>query len=110
MIAKSRFPERDCIWRNGKACRIHLSNAARSATRAGPRKKSDRGSGPTGFVPVIKVISRWIIEIHGAFGKTQSEHVRVEIDVVLRITGDGGDMMNPAKLHLNPQPTNSAQT
>ena len=45
------------------------------------------------------MISRGIVEIHRAFGNVESEYVRIKIDVPLWIAGDGGDMMNSAKLH-----------
>src|SRR4051812_34548666 len=36
-----------------------------------------------------------IVEVHGELDESQAEDRRVELQVALRITGDGGDVMNP---------------
>ena len=55
-----------------------------------------RAAGP---IAKIKMIGRWIIEVHAALGKAQAEDLSVKIDVALRIARDGSDMMNPAEFH-----------
>ena len=87
------------VFWNRKAGCNHLSGSAGAAPRARPCEKRDCCSGPAGSIAIIKMVSRWIVEIDGAFGETQPECLSIKINVALRIAGNGGDMVNPLKLH-----------
>ena len=45
-------------------------------------------------ITVIKVIGRWIVEVHRQLDKAQPEDAGVEIDVGLWIARDCGHVMN----------------
>ena len=85
MVGESRFPIVETLWRNGETGRIHLPGAASAAARARPGKKSNGGSGMARVVAIIKMISRWIVEIDRPFSETKPQNLRVKIDVLLRI-------------------------
>jgi hypothetical protein len=44
------------------------------------------------------VIRLWIIEIHGALHEPKPEHTAVEVEIPLRVAGDGRDVMDSENL------------
>jgi hypothetical protein len=45
------------------------------------------------------MIGRRIVEVHRALGETKPQNSGVKIDVLLRIAGNSGDVMDTAKFH-----------
>lgn len=99
MLSQALFPISDRGGRNGETCRNHLPEAAAASARAGPRKKCDRRSWPSGAIAEIEMIRRRIIEVNRAFHKAKAEHARVEIEIRLWLGRDGGNMMDAAQFH-----------
>src|SRR5258706_15379590 len=65
-----------------------------TASRSRPGEERQDRSGSSLCVAIIQVIASRIVEIDGHFDKTQPQQPAVEIDVLLSITRDGGDVMN----------------
>jgi hypothetical protein len=42
------------------------------------------------------MIGSGIIEVYRSLNQPEAKHARVEVKISLRVTGDGGDMMNAA--------------
>src|SRR6202521_707336 len=99
MLGEARFPVFDRTRWNREARRDYLTRSSRATARTWPGKESDGSSRPSGPIAKVKMIGRWIVEVHGALGKAQAEDLSVKIGVALRIARDGSDMMNPAKFH-----------
>jgi len=99
MFFETRFP---IIERRSWDCEAgcnDLPGAARATTGARPGKKGDDRSGPSGSIPEVKMVSRWIVEVDGALDETKPEHAGVKIQIRLRIGRDRGDMMDAEELH-----------
>src|ERR1017187_6224626 len=83
----------DCAHGNSKRGDRDLRWSDSTAIRAGPGKESHDRSRTPQFVAVVEVIAPGIIKIHRQFHEPQAQHAAIEVDVLLRISGDGGDMM-----------------
>ena len=99
MLIKTRFPIIERAFWNCETRGNYLPAPARTATRARPCEESNRRSRPPGSIAIVEVISRRIVEIHSALGKTKSKHLSVKIDIALRIAGDRSDMVNAVEFH-----------
>jgi hypothetical protein len=64
-----------------------------SAACARPRKECQDRPRRSARIALVEMVSTGIIEIDRAFDQTQPEQSDIEIEVVLRIAGDGGDVM-----------------
>ena len=65
-----------------------------SAPRARPRKECQDCPGRAACIAKVEMVSAGIIKIDCALDQTQPEQSDVKIQVALRVTGDGGNMMN----------------
>ena len=43
------------------------------------------------------MVSRWIVEIDSAFDEPHAEHAGVEVEILLRVARNCGDMMNAGR-------------
>ena len=78
-----------------------LMKAANAPACARPREKSDNRSRRPDSVAKIKMVCARIVKIDGALHQTQSEKLRIKIEIALRIACDRSDMMNTEKFHPN---------
>src|SRR5262249_32661823 len=60
----------------------------------GPRKKRQNRSGPPVLVSEVEVVRLRIIEVDRELDQAQPEDACVEIKVALRVTRNGGDVMD----------------
>src|SRR5947209_15685713 len=60
-----------------------------------PGKKREVGAGMTVGVGVEKMISAGIVLVHTPLHQSHAENTCVKIQVLLRRSGDGGDVMEP---------------
>jgi flavin-binding protein dodecin len=60
-----------------------------------PGEEGEDAAWAAGLVAVVEVIGARIVEVDGALDEAQAEHTRVEVEVALRLAGDGGDAMQP---------------
>ena len=89
-----------CDARNSETASYHLAGAARAASRSWPREKGQNRPRRPDSVAEVKMVSTRIIEIHRPFHQPQAEELGVEIQISLRITGYGGNVMDPVQLHF----------
>src|SRR5438270_1834050 len=99
VLVEARLPKTDGVLGNRETDHVHLSGSAAAAARSRPGEKSDSGSGLSRAIAKIEMIRGRVIKIDRPLSKTKPKQTRIEIYVPLRIAGDGGDMMDPAKLH-----------
>src|SRR5215831_16674574 len=67
--------------------------------RTRPREKGENCSWRTDSVTEIKMVTAWVIEIDGPLNQSEAEQFNVEVEVVLRITGNRGNMMKTGDIH-----------
>src|SRR5262249_5044764 len=53
------------------------------------------------LITIVEVVGAGIVEIHGLLDQAQAEGPRVELEVPLSLTGDGGDVVEPILLHVS---------
>ena len=58
-----------------------------------PREKGENRAGITLAVAEVEVISAGVVEVDGLLHQPQPKNAGVEIDVLLRIGGDGGNVV-----------------
>ena len=61
---------------------------------ARPRKEREDGAGVPNAIAVIEVVSCRIVEVDGELDEPESDEAGIEIDIGLRLAGDGGDVMD----------------
>ena len=71
-----------------------LSGTVTTLSSARPRKEREDSAGMPDAIAVIQVVSCRIVEVDGEFDEPESDEARIEIDVDLRLAGDGGDVMD----------------
>src|SRR5436190_23812758 len=89
------MPVRGGAGRYRKCGRRHLARSNDASRRVRPRKEGQDRAGRADLVAEVKVVRAGIVEVHGELDESQAEDRRVKVQVALRITGDGGDVMNP---------------
>ena len=75
------------LWPEG-----HIAPPAGLVPR--PVEESDDASRRARLVPVVEMVGGWIVEIDRLFHQAQAQQSGIEIDVPLRIAGDGGDVVD----------------
>jgi hypothetical protein len=63
---------------------------------ARPGKKREEAPGTASLVAKIEVIGSRIVEVYRALYQPEAQEASVEVEVSLRITRDGGDVMDAA--------------
>ena len=71
-----------------------LAGAAATSKRPGPWEEGENRAGSSQFVPEIEMIGPRIVEVDGLLDQSQAQHLRVEIEIGLRIGSDRGDVVN----------------
>ena len=99
---EARLPIGDRLRGECKTCRDHLSGSTRAALCARPRKKGNNRSRPADSIAEVKVVATRIVEIDSAFDQAQSKHLRVKVDITLRIGRNSSDMVGSEKFHSSP--------
>src|SRR5436190_4405232 len=72
----------------------HLTRANRPLSRLRPGKEREDRSRCAVLVAKIEVIRFGIVEVDGELHQAKGEGGRIEVEIPLRIAGDGGDVMN----------------
>ena len=70
-----------------------LTTAAASGGDPFPRKERQDGARVTGFVSKVKVIGTRVVEVDGFLDQSQSQRLRVKMQIALRIASDGGNVV-----------------
>ena len=76
-----------------------LAGAGAAFADVRPRKEGKDGAGGAVSIAVIEVVGAGIVEVDGLFDEAEAEYAAVEVDILLRIAGDGGDVVNSGDLH-----------
>ena len=79
-----------------------MDHAVTGSTLAGAAKleEGDIGAGASSLVGVEQVIDTGLVLIDGLFHHSQAESARIKVDVLLRVGGDRGYVVNSFELHL----------
>jgi len=75
----------------GDFCTKTVAVATRSHLR--PREKCQVSSGMTFRIRIEKVVSRGVILVHTPLHQTHPEHARIKIEIFLRRSCDGSNVM-----------------
>ena len=59
-----------------------------------PREEGEVGAGRAHAVGVEEVIGAGVVLVDAALHQAQAEDAHVEVQILLRVTGDGGDVMD----------------
>ncbi len=86
-------PSLERILRNGKTYANDLPRSRTPAKGARPDEERQDRAGAAGGVAEIEVVRAGFVEVYGSFDKAESEELSVEVDVALRIGGEGGDVV-----------------
>ncbi len=87
-------PEVERGRRHGQGDRRRLSAPTPALAGTFVREKRQQRSRSADLIAVVKVVSLWVVEIDGLLDGAHAEQSRPEVDVTLRIAGDGGDVMD----------------
>ena len=91
-------PEIEAAGRNGERNFAGESVAFAARRHLRPREKSEVGAGMAFRVRVEKMVSAGIILVHTFLHQPHPEHARVEIEILLRRSGDRRDVMKSANV------------
>src|SRR3954466_9716703 len=91
---KSLDPEAERPRRYRQCHSGNLAAALPAAVRTRPGKKREQRAGTSDLVTVVEVIAARIVEVHRELDEAKSQDTGVEVQVSLRIAGDGGDVMD----------------
>ncbi len=104
--APAPFSTKRCVHIPHRALRhaedslLRLADTKAAGRNMIPREECEDGAGRTGFVAEIEVIGAGIVEVHGLLHQPQAEDARIEIEIALRRTGDGGDVVDTVGVGL----------
>ena len=94
--AQAVAPPTQRAGRHRQRRRRHLAGTAAAAARQGPGKEGEDAPRPAGGVAEVEVVGPGIVEVHRPLDQPQPQRPGVEVDVALRIGGDGRDVMDAA--------------
>src|SRR5690554_5258370 len=83
--------ERSCRHREGGRGRLAGPDAPR--LNALPWKEGHERAGSARLVAVVQVVRARVVEVDGLLHESQAEAANIEVDVLLRVSGDGGDVV-----------------
>ncbi len=87
-------PESQCAWEHGEGRDGDLACPLAPGSRAGPREEGHDAPRTTDLVAEVEMVRLRIVEIHGALDQPEAEQPHVEVEVLLRVTRDCGDVMD----------------
>ena len=59
----------------------------------GPGEEGEDGAGRAGVVAEVEVVGAGVVEVDGALDEAEAEAFGVEVEIGLRVGGDGGDVV-----------------
>src|SRR2546422_6071547 len=87
-------PEAQCARQDGERRDGDLARPLAPGSRAGPREEGHDASRIADLVAEVEMVGLRIVEIHGALHQPEAEQPHVEVEVLLRVTRDRGDVMD----------------
>jgi hypothetical protein len=94
MLDESLDPEPDRARKNRESGYTDLPIALSSPAGAGPGKEGEYRPRISGAVTKIEMVCGWIVEVHRALDEPKAEHAGVEVEILLRIARDRGDVVD----------------
>ena len=76
-----------------------LTGSSFSPHRIGEGKEREDGTGPPDFISIVEVIDIGGIEIDGLLHQAQTEKAAIEVEVLLGVARQGGDVMDSQDAH-----------
>src|SRR5207245_11131341 len=71
-----------------------LARRLAPVSRAGPGEEGHDAARIADLVAEVEMVGLRIVEIHGALHQPEAEHAHVEVEVLLRVTRDRGDVVD----------------
>src|SRR4051812_34750685 len=87
-------PVTDRRGSNGQRRHTHLANAGAAALSTRPRKEGEDATRRPFAITIVEVIGARVVEVDRLLHQPHPEGASVEVDVLLRISGDGRDVMD----------------
>jgi len=94
LLDQSLDPEANGARSDSEGRYGYLPTTLPAPASIGPREKSKNSGRVTPLITKVEVIRRGIIEVYRALDEPEAENAGVEVEIPLRVTGYGGDMMN----------------
>src|SRR5262249_4115694 len=96
MFDEALQPVAECSVGHAPDRLLGLADAEPAGGDVRPGEESQDCPRMARLIPIVEVVGAGIIEIHGLLDQAQAEGPRVELEVPLSLTGDGGDVVEPA--------------
>jgi hypothetical protein len=93
-------PESQSGWLDSEGDGADLSGSLASRPSARPREKCQERARVPQLVTIVQVIAGRIIEVHRELHQAHPQDTGIEIQVALRVTGNGGDMVDGHGIRL----------
>ena len=93
LVAQALLPVVDGALRDAEGGVGDLTGAGVSAAGVRPGEEGQDGAGRSGVVAEIEVVGAGVVEVDGALDEAKAEDLGVEVEVALRVRGDGGDVV-----------------
>src|SRR5262249_37494068 len=94
MADQTLDPEADGGGKHCEGGDRDLAGPLTAAPGAGPGGEGQDGAGSANLIAKVEVVGLGVVEVDGAFDQAETEDAGVEVQVVLRVAGDGGDVVN----------------
>src|SRR6202035_3891210 len=97
-----RDPAAETAFRHAEGDPRRLAGAAAAELGVRPGEEGEEGPRAPRLVAVVEVVAAGVVEVDRLLDQAQPEDAGVEVDVLLRVASDGGDMVDAGDLHGGP--------
>ena len=87
------LPVGDGVCGDGEGGVGDFSGAGEAAAGVGPGEEGHDGAWGAGVVAEVEVVGAGVVEVDGALDEAEAEDLGVEVEVLLGVGGDGGDVV-----------------
>ena len=87
-------PESQCARQHGERRDGDLARPLAPGSRAGPGEEGHDAPRIADLIAEVEMVGLRIVEVHGALHQPETEQPHVEVEVLLRVTRDRGDVMD----------------
>lgn len=103
-VAEVVLPPTQAALRNRERSGGRLAGTDPPGDHLTPREEGHERARPPGVVAVVQVVGRWIVEVDGLLDKSETETADIEVNVGLRVSCDGGDVMQTRGVRCHGDP------
>ena len=93
LLDEALLPEVDGVCRDAEGGVRDFADARGAVADARPGEESEDGAGGAEVVAEIEVVGAGVVKVDGALDEAEAEDLGVEVEICLRVGGDGGDVV-----------------